>query len=367
MSKHKKGTPMKVAVTLARLAIAASSAAAVLLAGNGAAQAVAHPASIVVSGIVSASDGRAGLGATVVIHAWPDQAVIQGLKIGQKVPWVVVGTGTADATGRYSISIPVSELAPEESDGVVNLEADAPSAVAFFPVAVTKNTGDAYLPSAPKTVDLKAASGFPGCGGPAGWQYVKNLGRHWATVGETYVRTTGATQQFTYSRGQSSSIGIGLSTSGHAGSFTPGGTMAWSASHGKDWPVFGANRSVWYRTTFNFGEYSCSIPTGARTSYVDIVNGFGGGFEVKTPTSIPNTPAKFCITMRAGSLFQSGNSPAVTWTGSLGIATGLGFQASIQTGFDRGARITYRFTANRHLCGQKSDPGGAPGQLVVHT
>ena len=33
----------------------------------------------------------------MAIHAWPDQAVMQTLKVGQKVPWVLVGTGTANA------------------------------------------------------------------------------------------------------------------------------------------------------------------------------------------------------------------------------------------------------------------------------
>jgi hypothetical protein len=136
MSRRKNGSLMTAAVKprsrfrvgmMARLAAAASVAATLPLASSGAAQAATKSASIVVSGTVIASSGRAEAGATVVIHAWPDQAVVQALKIGQRVPWVLVGTGRANASGRYSITMPVAKLAPEESYGVVNLEADSPS------------------------------------------------------------------------------------------------------------------------------------------------------------------------------------------------------------------------------------------------
>lgn len=350
---------------LARLAVAASVAATLPLTGSGLAQAATGSASVVVTGTVIASSGRAEPGATVVIHAWPDQAVIQALKIGQKVPWVLVGTRKADVSGRYSISLPVAKLAPEESYGVVNLQADTTSAVAFFPVAVTRNSGDAYLPSAHvANLDADAAPGFPGCAGD-GWNYIRNLGKHVGTVGETYVLTSHATQQFTYSQGQSSSIEIGASHSGAAGSFHAAGTQSWSSSLTETWPAYGANRSVWYQTEFNFGEYTCNEI--GLVFYMDIVNGWAGGATIKKPTSIPSTPQKYCVPQAPGTSATSNNSHAVTWSGGLGIGTGLRFDASVETGYDTSAQIRYHFSALRHLCGWKSDPGGTPLQLVVHT
>jgi hypothetical protein len=181
------------------------------------------------------------------------------------------------------------------------------------------------------------------------------------------VLTSHATQQFSYSQGQSSSIGVGWSSSGQVGSFDAGGTFSWSNSLGEIWPTYGPNRSVWYQTEFNFGEFSCFIPAAAHTFYVDHVNGFAGGADIKTPTSIPITPAKYCVHQQSGSTAKSNNSAAVTWSGSLGIGTGLRFSASVQTGFDSSAQVAYRFSAGRHLCGWKGDPGGNPQQLVVHT
>jgi hypothetical protein len=97
------------------------------------------------------------------------------------------------------------------------------------------------------------------------------------------------------------------------------------------------------------------------------VNGFAGGAIIKAPTLIPITPAKFCGPQIAGSKAESHNSAAVTWSGSLGIGAGLGFTASIETGFDTSAQITYQFSAPWLFCGWKDDPGGTPKQLVVHT
>jgi hypothetical protein len=229
---------------LAQLAAVITVAAAIPLAGNSPVQAATQSATIVVSGTVIGGSGKADPGIAVVIHAWPDQAVMQTLKVGQKVPWVLVGTGTANASGQYSIGLPVAKLAPEESYGVVNLQANTASAVAFFPVAVTRNSGDAYLPSAHvANLDTDAAPGFPGCAGD-GWNYIRNLGKHVGTVGETYVPTSHATQQFTYSQGQSSSIEIGVSHSGAAGSFHASGAQSWSSSLTETWPTYGANRSV---------------------------------------------------------------------------------------------------------------------------
>lgn len=250
---------------------------------------------------------------------------------------------------------------------MVNLEADTPSAGAIFPVAVTRNAGDARLPAANVVANLTPGHAvFPGCASGDGWQYVRNLGKAKGTVGSTYVPTSHATQQFTYDVGQSSSIGFGYSTEA-GGGFKFGGTASWSSSLRTAWPTFGANRSVWYQTEFNFGEYKCNI-LGVDIYYLDIVNGYAGGATIKTPTFIPSTPSKWCVDVMSGVQISSNNSAAVTWTGNVDIGTPVvHFGASIQTGYDHSAQLTYKFSAFRQLCGQKGDPGGAPGQLVVRT
>src|SRR6185437_6426392 len=116
-----------------------------------------------------------------------------------------------------------------------------------------------------------------------GWTYIKDLGKHVGTAGESCVLTSHSTQEFTYNSGQSSSTGVGWSNSRKTRAFTISGTFSWSGSLPETWPAFGANRSVWYQTQFKFGEFSCFIPAAAHTFYVDRVNGFAGGATIKAP------------------------------------------------------------------------------------
>jgi hypothetical protein len=181
-------------------------------------------------------------------------------------------------------------------------------------------------------------------------------------VGETYVPSNHAKQQFTYDRGQSSTIGAGTSASGKNGSFADDGSYSWSNSLKEAWPTFGARRSVWYRTEFDFGEYRCST----SKTYLQHVNGYAGGAHTEKPTSVPHTPSRFCVGQMSGSTPSSNNSTAVTWTRSLGVHAGLDFHASVETGYDSSAEVTYTFTHTGSLCGWKGNPGGVPKQLVVH-
>jgi hypothetical protein len=269
--------------------------------------------------MVTAS-GTADAGVKVTIHAWPDQSIVQSLKIGQVVPWVLVGTATTDASGHYAISLPVAKLMPESSYGVVNLEADTNSAGYSFPVVVTRNGGNEFLATDPVANITKSDASH--CNGA--WNYYASLGKHEATVGETYVPGNQAKQQFTYLKGQSSAEGIGFSISGKGGSFSEDGFM----QH---------------------------------------VNGYAGGASHETPPSVPDTPSRFCIPQDKNSAPQSSNTAAVTWTKSLGIHAGLGFHASVETGFDTSAQLTYTYVHAGSLCGWKALPGGSPKQLVVRS
>ncbi len=345
---------------LASLTLAASlvlPASAAETAGS-----ASHAAAVSVTGMVTAS-GTADAGVKVTIHAWPDQSIVQSLKVGQVVPWVFVGTATTDASGHYAISLPVAKLMPESSDGVVNLEADTSSAGYSFPVVVTKNAGNAFLAADPVANITRTDTSH--CNGV--WQYYASLGKHEATVGETYVPGNQAKQQFTYLRHQSSAEGIGFSVSGDNGSFSEDGTYSWSVSYREKWGAFGPHHSVLYRTQFHYGEYRCNLGEGIYHGFMQHVNGYAGGATHETPHSVPHTPSRFCVPQDKTSAPQSNNTAAVTWTKSLGIHAGLGFHASVETGFDTSAQITYTYIHAGSLCGWKDNPGGSPKQLVVRS
>lgn len=307
----------------------------------------------------------------VVIHAWPDQAIVQALKPGQKVPWVLVGTATTAADGTFSVAMPLAKLMPEASYGVVNLEADTTTAMFGFPVVVTKTPGNAYLAGSHPVVHLiSTPRDDHGCGGIGQWIYLKPLGKHYATVGETYVAASHATQHFTYAKGQSSSLGWGVSASAKYASWSQNGTYSWSSSFKETWPTYGANRSVWYTTAFKWAKYGCRTISGGYAFYGQHASGYAGGADIKKPTFIPPTPRRFCVKQISGSSPTSNNSSAVMWTAKVEVKAvkddaALGFEASAETGFDTSAQITYTVSRTRYLCGWKSLPGGTPRQLVI--
>src|ERR1700733_3623368 len=125
--------------------------------------------SVEVSGTVTSSgtDAPGGKGTT---HAWPNQAVDHALKVGQTVPWTLVGSATSDANGRFSIAVPLSKLMPESTSGVVNLEADSSAGSSIFPVVVTKNAGNSFLtPDPVANIDGGPPPGNFKCNGD--WDY----------------------------------------------------------------------------------------------------------------------------------------------------------------------------------------------------
>jgi hypothetical protein len=322
---------------------------------------------IPVHGVVTTASGKTDPGVQVIIHAWPDQAVVAGLKVGQKVPWVTVGTATSNSSGEYSVRLPVSQLMPEATDGVVNLEADSSAGSYSFPVVITKNAGNAYMTGSDPVVNIAAKPQPFACLGF--WVYYASLGKHWATIGETYVPTSHATQRFSYSHGQFSTLGVGTSGSGGYGSFAVDGSFSWSktgsSGSGGSFPYYGAYQNVWYRTQFHWGEYECNH-IGILGGFKQQVNGYFGGAHIENPKTAPSTKMKNCGSYVPGFAFHSNNSTAVTWRRSFGIHAGLGFLASVVTGYNGSAQVTYKLSRERYVCGQYGGPEGPnPRQLVV--
>jgi hypothetical protein len=328
---------------------------------------------ITVQGTVTTGGGQPEAKAKVVIRAWPDQNVLQALKVGQTVPVVSVGSGLTNSSGKYSVSLPVAKLGPEATEGVVNLEADTSGASYAFSVVVTRNGGNAYLATSDPVINLSASSDRGGCplqGTEGSYRYYKSLGKHWATVGQTYVPTSHATQQFSYLSGQFSTIEVGESGAGADGPFSADGSENWSNSRAGStkgsWPTYGAYQSYWYRTEFHWGEYRCYLLGEPQKTYIQRVNGYFGGAHEEKPGSVPATKAKYCAPYTKGFTFVSNNSAAITWRKSFGIHAGFGFDASVVTGYDHDAQITYVLKRARWICGTEGPPGQAPRQLVVH-
>jgi hypothetical protein len=281
------------------------------------------------------------------------------------VSLVLVGTATTNASGQYSISLPAAKLAPEATSGVVNLVADTTSAEEYFPLAISENAGDAYLAGSP-VINLTAThkNHLPCTGPDESLRYIASLGKHWSTVGQTYVDTNNAHQRFSYYEGQSSAIGVGSSNSGSYGSFGADGSYSWTKSGsqgtGGSWPSYGPHQAYLYRSEFHFGEYRCYIIGVETKQRIQHVNGYVGGARHER-TTFPRIPRGDCVQYDQGYKFYSNNTQAETWRHSWGIHAGLGFDASVETGYDKDAVVFYHLYAQRDICGTHGDPVPTPG------
>ncbi len=131
--------------------------------------------------------------------ALPTQARLASLNDGQTIPWVT----PADATPNTA--------------GIVNLEA----ALSYCD---------------PSTVIRK-------------WR------KRWTVVAQSYATVKGITLSFTYGKGQSYSLAVGISPTGKKGSFTVSRTISVSTDATETFPNTRGRRLNYWQTLFGYHEY----------------------------------------------------------------------------------------------------------------
>jgi len=259
------------------------------------------------------------------LMAWPPSQVMGHIKVGQKVPWVAVAVRGTRAAARAYRSL-------ENSAGFVNLE-------------LVPEPRDC-VPSYPK--------------------FKKNEGSHPATVLQSYSTIRGVTQSFTYGNGQSSSLGVGVSPSGGAGSFTASGTVSQStdASQGFD-PQHGRSFNH-FQTYFEWGKYYVVNSCPQLDYYETMVYQWNAGTHYVHPRSAPGAP--HCTPEHPGDKFTQSNTTATTLSAGFTV-TSLKFTGSAQTGYSATACIEFEYThhapRNDELCGEKNTRRNKPGVLVA--
>jgi len=105
------------------LAAAAAAATSVLTSPAGAAASLAPDVPTVYASGTATAGGAAAPGAVVLAELWPDAATLAAIPQGGTVPMWTLGRDTADATGTFSISLPVSSVPAQfkEADGRVDV------------------------------------------------------------------------------------------------------------------------------------------------------------------------------------------------------------------------------------------------------
>jgi hypothetical protein len=348
----------------------------------------------VAAGAITSPGGAAMPGVKVSLYAWPRDAVLSAMKLGQAVPRTLLATATSSSAGRYTLQVPRAKLtAATAATGYANLEMDTAAGIWFFSYQASQAAGPS---PAPVTVNLRENTKL-NCGHyPDGTPYTflgfsleHTRAPAWAIVGQGYIlksrHTNGDWVNFKYTEGssqsQDSALGVGLSGYGFDAGYTSAGTSQSTATRAE-----GYAREVgssWFRTQFKTGQYRgmCAGSPGTNVHRVhqhgqcprkvgqDPVHkclwlihsrGWFGGQTTLHPRQSPRTPGRFCAEHEKGASFSGDFGNAVQWSQGFELGAALhvkgvnlkaSFNGSAHTGYDSNAVMTFKFHQHGYLCG----------------
>lgn len=250
------------------------------------------------------------------IQAWPSQRALAGISPGQEVPTTMVDTSGATA------SLTSALQADTNYAGLVNLEiAPGPDACAE--------------------------------------KFLKNVGSESTNVLQSYSTISRTSQSFTYGNDQSSSLGVGVSTSNESSGFSASGTASVSTNGAQGFPTQSGKSYNHWETYFEVGEWVEACSTGGE--YIIKPYQWNAGTKIVHPSGAP--AATHCVPEDNGSNFSQAKTKATTFSVGFNV---LGFNGQAQTGYSATAEINFKYTENAQLCGTVNDPGATgPGVLVA--
>lgn len=361
----------------------------------------------VAGGTVASASGAAMGGQTVDLYAWPSDAVLQALKPGQLVPTTLLATATTSSAGKYMLKVLAAKLkAAAVESGYANLEIfSAVGGIRFLSYQTSRLP---TWPSAPATVNLSPAIGV-NCGKDSlgrpftfsGFRKLKQRNPAWAIVGQGYIaqssKTHGDSLQFEYdqsmTKGQTSTLGLGISGYGIDAGYNTSGTSVSTATEGQGYPK--EYKSTWFRTLFNTalfrgecigrpGDNSFKqikqhsycprkyVPIPSLVYYVrkcfwmvKSTGWFGPSGTVQHPKGTPRTPAKFCGKEPRDFTAKTARQEAIQWSSGFdigasdkikGVTLKASFSSSAQTGYDTNAQMIFTFGHAGFICGTNHDP-----------
>jgi len=328
---------------------------------------------LITQGRVLDVNGQAASGARIRLYAEPPRAVMSRMRPGQAIRFRQVGSAVTSVSGRYAIAIrSLGALQAEANpDGIVNLEVTATvgsrSGLFVFPVQLMHAAdGTLFAVSSGARRSSPVAANIRLIGLPrfspaqptiqCGITHLLPTYRpHWAVVGQTGAIVGGINQQFTYERGQSSNLGIGVQQA--SGKFSEQGTFSSSTNHTIPFPKFGGNITKNYKTEFQYGLYAQECAPNFTQVYR-----YWGGAQIQNIGAIEATYCAF---------YFKGTAPIWQTTRAATVRAGIdiseiGFSATAQTGWSVSASVQYWMgKAGHYVCGTHGPPGSDPRIVIV--
>lgn len=349
MIRHVKTSRTR--LCLAVLAIALS-AFMVVPAAQAAAATPSSAANALVTGVVVNSTGSAPV--KVTFYKW----LTMPTTVGATAKWVVVGTTESSPSGDFATNLSSSLIGIGTANITAVLNNNTGFNVWSFHYRIGQRVNSPSLKLDPYGThgDIGPVCGYP--------TVYRNLGPQRTQIGQGYILSDGIRQWFTYSHGQSSSLGVGFSASAPTSGFGAQGVMSQSNNglYKMDFPVQPGDQNSFYYTSFTYTTYAlCHGEAGYQTQPTE----FAGGSWISHP--LPSPVANYCQPQVPGMEVSTNNAQAVNLSGGVNIVKWIGINLSAQTGYSTSAQVTFHFYWPGDLCGTNNYPPEAAQLVAIAT
>lgn len=333
---------------------------------------------VIVAGSVRDGKGRPASGRAALL-ALPPQDVMSAMKVGDSVRIVPVGKGRIGADGTFALRwdprVPIDDFvsSTDTVDLEVVVEGPAGATVFAFSRNVTADgaaveVADAVRDPHPArgvvlTLDPRLAraqqSGDPtdrSVRTAAGPVYCLSTLKSiyppvWHLVAELYTGPH-ATVDFTYAVGAQSTLGVGLSVSGSAGSFSQSGKVTVASTGSVNFAEVPQYQRRIEETQWRYGKWDLSCPMVPR--FEARPHSWIGGSTYYNAAATPSAP--YCTPYLVGDRPSIDQHRAVEWSNGVKIAAFIGVDLSSSTGFTTNAAQKWTFKSNGKLCGTNGYP-----------
>lgn len=356
---------------------------------------------VLAAGTIYGPSGKPSSGALVQVLAEPGPDVLASLKEGDSYQQVLLASAVADARGRYTLSLDYGVLdkvtdASKQSDEPINITFTVESKDGFIAfgsalshtvgartaslvgvletesvdVGVSRDTSASLdFNLEPVSTGMAAATApmTPAAAGiPTNCALIQDLGARNVYLARTSATVTGGyTQRFTYSKGATSTIGMGYSYTGAAGTWSQSGTRTVSSTVTIGFPTSSTAGSRLAVTKYTFAKIKCT--NGTTNTWYHQVRPLGHYGGATTAGSTAPT-ATACVRHLATTTFSKTNTTAVNFTNGAQLSTsGIGINLSASTGYTASAKYSVTFSSSRNLCsvGSGGPAGSNPREFVI--
>lgn len=345
------------------------------------------------SGTIRDANGAPLGDSDVVLRAWPSNSELARLTVGAQVKVTPIARTVSDSSGKFVLREPASgvDSSVVNPEGILNLDIVATKGDRWTSFSFSRrrygqvwrgSVGDnggqlGDTPGSSPQVDIsldrrRSSDGAAARKSETEAPVAAPRGCSSALVGEyhnTHVAlaqtsvTSRAHARVTYTYGNSSSLGVGFSTSGQYGSFSSNGTTSQSNSSTVEFGSFDrAGIGAQIVTGWDYGSFvsTCvDYSTGWTTTWYDFrpIRFDGGNYSYTTGQwNVGGYSANRCNPYGPNDVFTRSSSTNVTWTDGVASAPIIGVNLQSTSGWTSAMNVTYRFTGNAWLCGNNGTP-----------